>query len=331
MLRRILVILLFIVILICGYGVVRIRPILPIEIIPSGESPSAETAGGEAVEAEGEAAEPTPEPSPTPTPGPTPTPADLLSALSSGPDVIRDETGNYFIITNEAGDLAPTRRLPRHGILIVLLPLVFLGGVWLIAEFFIVRYIQPLAADLTTVRIKAKDGLFVNAVVSMTARRALTLASTRMTWSRVRNFVEKTVEQEIIHEAIQFASLQELEQSIKQVTERLMELPITEDLSRDFGVEVLYFNIEIRYTPETMDALQRKAEASAGGTAYLAYAEAAHLDPDRPESRELYRIFQETSSQVDAARNLGGGISDLLRSLNRSEQRELEDDETDER
>ena len=78
-----------------------------------------------------------------------------------------------------------------------------------------------------------------------------------------------------------------------------------------------------------MDALQRKAEASAGGTAYLAYAAAAHLDPDRPESRELYRIYQETTSQVDAARNLGGGITNLANLLtHRAEEnnRDKEDD-----
>ena len=50
---------------------------------------------------------------------------------------------------------------------------------------------------------------------------------------------------------------------------------------------------------------------------YLAYAAAAHLDPDTDESRELYKIFQETSGQVDAARNLGGGIANLARALGR--------------
>jgi hypothetical protein len=87
------------------------------------------------------------------------------------------------------------------------------------------------------------------------------------------------------------------------------------ELSLDFGVEVMRFNVETRYPQETMDALNRKAEASAGGTAYLAYAAAAHLDPDTPECRDLYKIYQETSGQVDAARNLGGGITSLANLL----------------
>lgn len=323
MLRRIFVVFLFIVILICGYGIVAIRPILPIEIIPPAEE---QTAGSTQAET---AAEPTAEPGPTPTPAPTPTPSAFLSGFSTGPKVIVDETGATLAVVGEDQQV-PTRSLPRHGLLIAfVLPLVVFGIPWLILEFFVVRYVQPRGEDLTTILIKAKDGLFVNAVVSMTARRTLTLASTRMTWPRVRNFVEKTVEQELIHEAIQFPSLEELEQSIKTITEKLLELPIVEELSRDFGVEVLRFNIEIRYTPETQEALQRKAEASAGGIAYLAYAAAAHLDPDRAESRELYRIFQETSSQVDAARNLGGGISNLLAALTRRNPERTEDNEPD--
>ncbi len=327
MIRRILVILLFIIILICGYGVVSIRPTLPIEILPSDEEP---TTPAESAEAE-TAAEPTAEPTATPTPGPTATPSAFLSGFSTGNQVVVDEYGNTLEVVGE-NELQPTRRLPRHGLIIAfVIPLLFFGVPWLILEFFTVRYIQPRGEDLTTVLIKARDGLFVNAVVSMTARRTMTVASARMTWPRVRNFVEKAVEQELIHDAIQFQSLEELEQNVKTLTEKLLELPIVEELSRAFGVEVLRFNIEIRYTPETRDALQRKAEASAGGIAYLAYAAAAHLDPDRAESRELYRIFQETSSRVDAARNLGGGISELITSLSRKNRPDVDndDDETE--
>ena len=327
MIRRILVVLLFIVILLCGYGVVSIRPTLPIEILPSNEEP---TAPAESAEAE-TAGEPIVEPTSTPTPAPTATPSAFLSSFSTGNPVIIDEYGSTLEVVGE-NNLQPTRRLPRHGLIIAfVIPLLFFGIPWLILEFFIVRYIQPRGEDLTTVLIKAKDGLFVKAVVSMTARRTLTVASARMTWPRVRNLVEKTVEQELIHDAIQFQSLEELEQNIKILTEKLLELPVVEELSRDFGVEVLRFNIEIRYTAETMEALQRKAEASAGGIAYLAYAAAAHLDPDGAESRELYRIFQETSSHVDAARSLGGGISDLLASLNRRNRADEDrnDDETE--
>ncbi len=356
MLKRILYILLFIAILICGCGLLRFTPTslpvdLPIELITGSEeqptvSPEdgeAETAGAEdgaagegQAEGEGAAQAPTPTPgptpTPTPTPGPTPTPVYFLSAFSTGPEVIvEDETGATLQI-NADGERVPTERLPRHGLLIAFVfPLLCFGVPWLIMEFFVVRYIQPRGEDLSTILIKAKDGLFVRAVVSMTARRSLTMASARMTWPRVRNFVEKSIEQELIHDAIQFQTLEELEQNLKTITEKMMELPVVEELSRDFGVEVLRFNIEIQYTPETMDALQRKAEASAGGIAYLAYAAAAHLDPDQAESRELYRIFQETSSQVDAARNLGGGITELISALGRRqrEQERREDEQSD--
>jgi hypothetical protein len=136
-----------------------------------------------------------------------------------------------------------------------------------------------------------------------------------MTWPRVKDFVEKTIEQELIHEGLQFPTLVDLEQNLKSITENFLNLPIVRELSRDFGVEVIRFNVEARYPQETMDALNRRAEASAGGAAYLAYAAAAHLDPDTPECRQLYKIYQETSGQVDAARNLGGGISGLANAL----------------
>ena len=311
-LKLIVISLLILLIIICGLGVFTITSNLPTEITPS----TSEEQGTEVAGTGTPPQEATVQPEPTPTPGPTPTPEVFLSGLSTGPLVIVGEDGLTYQVSGENEPPRRTRALPRHGIIIAfILPLFVIGVPWLISEIFTIRYVQPRGEDVTNVLIKAKDGLFVHAVVSMTARRNLTLASSRMTWPRVRSFVEKTIEQEIIHEAIQFQSLEELEQNIKVITEKLLTLPIIEELSINFGVEVLRFNIEIRYTPETMDALQRKAEASAGGTAYLAYAAAAHLDPDRPESRELYRIYQETSSQVDAARSLGGGITRLITSL----------------
>ena len=255
-------------------------------------------------------------PTPTVTPEPTPTSFFLQELTMPKPE-------------------NPARReraLPRHGLIIaVLLPMLVFGLPWVILELFIIRYVQPRGIDVSTVRIKAADGLFIEAAVSMTSRRSLTLASTRMTWYNVRTFVEKNIEQELIHEALNFASLDDLERGLKGVTESFLELPIIKELSRDFGVEVLRFNVETRYPPETIAALNRKAEASAGGAAYIAFATAAHYDPDAPESRQLYQVYQETSSQVDAARNLGGGINNLARLLGsgRKDTPEEEDD-TDE-
>jgi hypothetical protein len=247
-------------------------------------------------------ATPTPTPLPTLTPTPTVTPY-FLKALSTTP--VNDPCPD----PNEAECEAIP---PRHGLWIaVVLPFLVLGIPWLIAEFFVVRYVQPRSVDLSEVLIKAQDGLFLQVALSVTARRSLTLASTRMTWPRVREFVEKTLEQELIHEALNFPTMDDLERNLKNMAESFKNLSIVEELSRDFGVEVMRFNIETRYPQETMDALNRRAEAAAGGTAYLAYAAAAHLDPDSPESRELYRIYQETSGRVDAARNLGGGLSQL--------------------
>jgi len=198
-----------------------------------------------------------------------------------------------------------------------IVPVLFIGIPWVLLQLVLIRYVQPRGIDLSTVRIKARDGLFVEASLSMTARRSLNLASTRMTWERVRSLVEKTVEQELIHEAIHFHNLESLEQNLKHVTEKFLELPLIHELSRDFGVEVLRFNVETRYPQETMDALNRKAEAVAGGAAYLAYAAAANLDPNTPECRQLYKIYQETSGQVDAARNLGGGITSIAGMLSK--------------
>jgi hypothetical protein len=191
------------------------------------------------------------------------------------------------------------------------LPALLIGIPWVILEYFVVRYVQPASIDLSSVRIKAQDGLFIEATSSLTARRNLTLASARMTWNRVKSFVEKPLEQELIHEALQYPTLEELERNLKDIAEHFKTLPIMQELLEDFGVRVVRFNIEARYPQETMDALNRRAEASAGGTAYRAYAAAARLNPDSPEARELYRIFQQTSGQVDAARNLGGGIVTL--------------------
>jgi hypothetical protein len=106
-------------------------------------------------------------------------------------------------------------------------------------------------------------------------------------------------------------------------------LPIIQELSRDFGVEVLRFNIEMRYPTDTIDAINRKAEAAAGGQAYVAYARAAHLDPDSFEARELYKVFEETSGQVDAARNLGGGLTSLANILSRNRRSQEDQDESD--
>ena len=229
--------------------------------------------------------------------------------------------------TDEAGQTNNAEQPLAHGLTYaLLLPLVIIGVPWILLELMIIRYVQPRGIDLTEVRLKAQDGLFIEAVVSMTARRSLTLASTRMTWGRVQDFVEKTIEQELIHEALHFPTLDDLEQGLKEITGKFLDLPIVHELSRDFGVQVMRFNVETRYPQETMDALNRKAEASAGGNAYLAYAAAAHLDPDTPECRQLYKIFQETSGQVDAARNLGGGIASLANLLGQRGQAKGGDD-----
>jgi len=272
---------------------------LPNEISSASVGVSTPVAVVQSVQQVAPSAEPTATPAPagTPTPLPSPTPTPyFLQELSM--------------------QSRPEGALDRHGLLIAfVLPLLIFGLPWLILEFFIIRYVQPRGIDLSTIRMKAQDGLFIEAAVSMTARRSLTIASTRMTWSSVRSFVEKALEQELIHEALNFASLDDLERGLKGITESFLNLPIVQELPRDFGVEVLRFNVETRYPPETMEALNRRAEASAGGAAYIAFAVAAHYDPDTPESRQLYQVFQETSSQVDAARNLGGGISSIAQAL----------------
>jgi len=258
----------------------------------------------------GEAAQP--EATPPPEVAPTPT-TYFLSGFSSTMN-----TGN------EARD---SQALPYNGLFFaVVVPFLIIGIPWLIFEFFTIRYIQPRGLDLSTVRIKAQDGLFMQATVSMTARRNLSIASARMTWSGVQSVMEKTVEQELIHEALLFPSLDELERNIKDITEKFLDLPVVRELYRDFGVEVMRFNVESFYPQETMDALNRKAEASAGGAAYLAFAAAAHLDPDTQESRDLYRVYQQTTSKVDAYRNLGGGIAAVAGAISREKKQDEEEE-----
>lgn len=201
------------------------------------------------------------------------------------------------------------------------------GVPWVVLETFVARYVRPRGIDVTKVLIKAQDGLFIETAVSMTAQKSLTPAAITARWQDVRDFVEKTVEQELIHEALKFSSLESLERNLKGISDSFRGLPIANELSRDFGVRVLRFNIETRYPQETIDALNRRAEASAGGTAYLAYAAAANLDPNSAECRELYRIYQETSGQVDAARNLGGGITSLAGMLGQRGQSQESEEE----
>jgi hypothetical protein len=291
--RRLIIILLFSA-LVLGYGVISITgPKTEIEPPPAELAPAS---GPEAQAAQ--------------------TPTDEASQTNDEGSQVSDEVSQ----ANGEKPLA-------HGLTYaLLLPLLIIGVPWVLLELMIIRYVQPRGVDLTEVRLKAQDGLFIQAVVSMTARRSLTLASTRMTWGRVQDFVEKTIEQELIDEALHFPTLDDLERGLKEITEKFLDLPIVLELSRDFGVQVMRFNVETRYPQETMDALNRKAEASAGGTAYLAYAAAAHLDPDTPECRQLYKIYQETSGQVDAARNLGGGITSLANLLGQRGQAKGGDD-----
>jgi hypothetical protein len=299
-----------------------------INVVPVGDRPPTEINEGDNPPPPESAQNPeipptaTPLPTATPTPAPTPTPTPtrfFLQSVSLTPQ------------NGCAGPDCPPRDPPRHGLLIAfVLPVLVLGIPWIILEYGVVRYIQPRSLDLSGIRVKTQDGLFVDAVVSVTARRNLNLASTRMTWGRVSDFVEKPVEQELLHQAIQYPTLEDLEKNLKNTAESFMELPVVRELKEDFGVEVMRFNIEARYPQETMDALNRRAEAAAGGTAYLAYAAAAHLNPDSPEARELYRVFQETQGQVDAARNLGGGLTSIAGVLGQRRVSEVKvDDDAD--
>ncbi|MBN1994123.1 MAG: hypothetical protein JW953_15605 [Anaerolineae bacterium] len=299
--------------LILACKIVRSTP-LPTELPPPpAELTPVEAAAAQAAPVDATTPIPTETPTPTPVPPPTATPY-LLQTFS-----------NFDHATET---LDESRKYARHGVLIAfLLPLVVFGIPWLIFEFITIRYVQPRGIDFSTLRIKAQDGLFIETTLSMTARRSLSIASLRMTWPRVTDFVEKAVEQELVHQAINFPSLEELEQNLKAIADSFLELPLIGELYRDFGVEVLRFNIETRYPQETMDALNRKAEASAGGAAYVAYATAAHLDYESDESRQLYKVFQETSGLVDAARNIGLGISNLAYALKREEKENNDPDE----
>jgi hypothetical protein len=161
----------------------------------------------------------------------------------------------------------------------------------------------------------------------MTARKNLSLASLAIRWpGGVRGVVEKAIEQELISTALEFRTLNELEGNLTAMVQRLSELDVIHELERDFGVTVIRFNIELRYPPETVDAINRRAEAVAGGQAYVAYAQAAHLDPDGSDAQDLYKIFQRTTGQVDASRswgadavrNIGDGLAGLLALLSQN-------------
>lgn len=289
----------------------------------------------------------TPTPLPTAPPPATPVPAGETVGAAGG-EVTQGGSGptiatpvptprptireRVFGLINQEYRGESEESLPLHGVgWVLLLPALLIGVPWIFLEIIIVRYVQPRGIDLSEILVKSQDGLFIGATVSMTARRTLSLASTRMTWPRVREFVEKGVEQELIHRASEYPSLDQLERGITDITRHLMDLPVVKELYDDFGVELLRFNLEIRYTPETMTALNNKAEAAAGGNAYLAYAYAAHLDPEAPEARELYRVYQQTTSTVEAARNLGTGISGLTNFLNPANRMpKVEADEGDE-
>ncbi|MCB0193915.1 MAG: hypothetical protein KDJ65_18335 [Anaerolineae bacterium] len=324
--RKKLVIGLLLLLLTLACDVVKVvpgEPTLPTEIVeetPNTPSVSADTVTNTVQEP----ATPIPADTVTPLPEPTSTPLVatpfFLKALSTTPPGAE----------NCNNDLECERVPPRHGLLLAFVfPILLLGIPWLVAEFFVVKYVQPRGIDLSEILIKAQDGLFVGAVISLTARRMLRPASTRMTWGRVSEFVEKSLEQELLHQALNYPTLEELEKNLKNIAESFMTLPVVKELSEDFGVQVIRFNIETRYPQETMDALNRRAEAAAGGTAYLAYAAAAHLDPESRESRELYRVYQETRGQVDAARNLGGGLTSLASMIGGSKNKSEDNDDDD--
>jgi len=218
----------------------------------------------------------------------------------------------------------------RQVILVAFLPLLLLGSAWFLLESFWFEYFRPQSLDLTKIQVKTQDGLFMNPVVSITARRQLSLAAFPPRWEKARSFVEKELEQVLMQEATRLRSIDDLELKLSTITDDFMHLAVIAELSRDFGVQVIRFNIEARYPQETIDALNRKAEAAAGGTAYLAFADAAELEPDSAECRELYTVYQETTGQVDAYRNLGGGITNLATMLRSREQSQGEGDASSE-
>ncbi len=339
----------------CGLGPIQLAPSdpTPITEIEPGSDPNTPAPADPAnTPVPVDTPIPAPTDIPTLTPYPSPTGYTLAWFSTCPPKDLKDKDGqccpyNYGLDSNnycapatltpepdtaplpleEQGQIRTHIPTPRHGLWIALiLPVLIIGIPWLILEVYVVRYVQPKGLDISTLNIKAKDGLFLKATISVTAQRQLNVASARMSWSRVAEFLEKALEQEIIHDALQHETLELLEEDLKQMAENFTSLPIVRELEVSFGVHVVRFNIEASYPQETMDALNRKAEASAGGTAYRAYAAAARLNPDSRESRELYKVYQETRGQVDAARNLGGGLTNLAAMFGQQKDTDNSDD-----
>lgn len=254
----------------------------------------------------------------------TPTPQPVISTVTPLPP-----TPTATPLPGVAQQQTPSKR-PGGVFLAVFLPLLVLGVAWGLLETYLSQYLRPRSIDLTEMQVKTGDGLFMNPVVSVTARKTLSLSALTSRWSRVQSFVEKALEQALMQEATRLRSIDDLERKLGSITSDFMDLPVIKELSRDFGVQVIRFNIEARYPQETMDALNRKAEAVAGGNAYRAFAAAAELDTDSAECRELYKVYQETTGQVDAYRNLGGGITSLATVLSSREQSQGESEAADE-
>lgn len=209
----------------------------------------------------------------------------------------------------------PEGALGRHGLASVcVIPIVALAIAWALVETLVAIYTRPRGIDLSEIRIKAQDGLFIRTTVSITVRKLLTPVSFSISWPQLKSVAEKALEQELIDRALNFRTLDELERSLKIISRHFDTLAIVRELARDYGVEVIRFNIETRYPQETMDALTRQAYALVGGRAYLAYAAEAGLDPRSAECRELYQAYLVTSGQVDAARNFGVNAAQSLES-----------------
>ncbi len=239
---------------------------------------------------------------PIPTSTPTPTP-EIASIQTIGtPTAVGSQDGK-------------SGQELRDFILVLFLIPILLVVLWWGAETALSNYLRPRGIDLTKMRVKAQDGLFIDTTVSMTARKMLSPAALTLDWNRVKGFVEKEIEQRLMHEATQMRAIDDLEHKLYEITSSFKDLKIIKDVSNDFGIEIIRFNVEVGYPQETMDALNRRAEASAGGMAYLAFADAAEMEPNSPECRELYTVYQQTSGQVDAYRNLGGGITSLASML----------------
>lgn len=228
------------------------------------------------------------------------------------PTATPEPTPTTFFLQTLSSSIPPYKtEFPRHGIILAILAFFCIMAPWLIGQVWFIQFSLPKSTDVTEVLIKGQDGLFITAVLSMTARRSFTFTALFARWGRIREVVSKAVEQKLIQSAMRYETIEKLVANLQIMTDELYDEPIVKEIWTDFGVRVTRFNIETRYPDETRDAINRKAEAVAGGQAYLAYANAAHLDPESSESRELYGVYQRTTSQVDAARNLGGGITDL--------------------